>query len=149
MYKPVELVIQSYKPLHLEKGMLFLNDNRLWEFKTTNLSEELFLIENGYPFELALIDDDGMIIAEHHQIGWWDVGESSDELRDITLKDINLVFELYDGMLDVESIDYITNTIPRMVHDKVILRLPEEEYYEEDDDDDWYEEEVPERNGED
>lgn len=141
MYYSAELVLQSYKPLYLEKGMLFLNDKKeLWEFKNTVLSEDRFFIENGYPFELAVIDDSGLIMAEHHEIGWWDVGEYSDELRDITIKDINDVFDLYDGMIEIEIIDYVENAVPKLVNDKVILRLPEEEFYEE---------EVPERNGED
>jgi hypothetical protein len=62
---------------------------------------EQFLQENGAPYELSLVDEDGNVVATHEQIGWWDEGPNSDEYRDITLKDINNIINTYDGEVNV------------------------------------------------
>ena len=42
------------------------------------------------------------LLASHDEIGWWDEGEHTDELRDITLDDINYLLREFDGYIDIE-----------------------------------------------
>jgi len=99
-----ELVLRSYMPKELEKGMLFVrvteHETILWELETIPFDKEKFLVEHGAPMEICIIDGDD-ILAEPHEIGWWDEGEHVDELRPISLKDINVIINEYDGWLDI------------------------------------------------
>ena len=45
------------------------------------------------------------LLADHHEIAWWDEGEHSEDLYDITLKEINTVLADYDGEVDIEIDD--------------------------------------------
>ena len=112
MFTQAKLVLQSYKPLHLEKGMWFLGmqQNSVVAFELTYipLDQEDYVQLNGYPVEPYLyiegnpnIPGDTFCIAEPHEIGWFDAGAESDELYDITLKEINNILD-NDGHCDVE-----------------------------------------------
>ena len=134
-----ELVLRSYMPKELEKGMLFVrvteHETILWELETIPFDKEKFLVEHGAPMEICIIDGDD-ILAEPHEIGWWDEGEHVDELRPISLKDINVIINEYDGWLDIEIHESfydeeISTIIPNFVEQKVVLKFLTEE--EEDD----------------
>jgi len=149
MYYPAELIVKNYKPLRLEKGMMFVKMHRAGteneyleiyqlphSFRSIHHDQE-FIEENGYPVELYVLDMDESILATPEQIGWWDAGEDLDELRDITIKDINYIIQECDGMLEIEIDDdeYEYGLVDSIiVEDKVILRGLT------DDDDDGYEE---------
>lgn len=153
MFIPVELVLKSYMPRNLEKGMWFItklyqNTDKeyieVWALdKLPKEPIEEFITTHGAPVEPYLIYDE-QVIAEPHEIGWWDEDPYNEELRDITLKDINLILTEYDGEIDIEVDDYelIENEkiVPILYSDKVTLCIPGM-YEEEEEDDEWEEDE--------
>lgn len=153
MYFTVELVLKSYMPKQLERGMWFitkLHQNtpkeyvEIWALdKVPAEPIEEFITKNGAPVEPYLIYDE-QVIAEPHHIGWWDEGEDSDEIRDIELKDVNLIINEWDGYIDIEidEQDYALEDVlsPILYHEKVTMCEPftYDDEDEEDDDDDKY-----------
>lgn len=140
MYLECMLVFKSYKPLKLEKGMLFLRDYVIREITEIPLNQEEFISENGYPVEPYIIDpgnpnkNDGYVVATPEQIGWFDEGEHSDELSDISVKNINDILEHYDGWIDLEMEETEDGEyVPVLYNNKVTIRMPQEPY----DDDSW------------
>lgn len=159
MFTHAKLVLQSYKPLKLEKGMWFIATHNgqvsIYELGYTIYSDEqmeTFLQLNGYPVEPYLyiqgnpnIPDETFVIATPEQIGWFDEDEESDEMHDITIKEINNILD-NDGWCEIEveeehldddeaQEDYI-NILPVLLENKVTIR-----YIFDDDDDEDYEEE--------
>jgi len=126
-----ELALRSYMPKTLELGMLFANvteeGTTLWELDKIPQDEEAFMVENGAPMEVYIIDNDDSVIAEPHEIGWFDEGDDTDELRDITLDDINYILNEFDGWVEIEIIedffDEDEQVIPNMYEQKVVVRL--------------------------
>lgn len=127
-----ELVLRSYMPKKLEKGMLFLSvtehETKLWKLKTIPFDKDKFLVEHGAPMEICIIDEDENILAEPHEIGWFDEGEHTDELRPISLEDINTIINEYEGWLNIEIYesfyDYkISTIIPNFVEQKVVIKF--------------------------
>ena len=126
-----ELALRSYMPKRLELGMLFADvteeGTTLWELDKIPQDEEKFMIENGAPMEVYIIDNDDSVIAEPHEIGWFDEGDETDELRDITLDDINYILNEFDGWIEIEIIedffDEDEQVIPNMYEQKVVVRL--------------------------
>lgn len=148
------LIFKSYKPLKLEKGMYFLvRQNKemvIFQMNHVPLDMEAYIQLNGYPVDPYIIHqgnpnlDEDYILAYPHQIGWWDAGEQTDDLYDITAKEINQILD-NDGWVDVEveeDGDEQGYPIPLLLEDKVILshHIPEEYYDEEDDDISWEDE---------
>lgn len=135
MWFPAEISLSSYLPDELEEGMLFINRIsvgviepyiELFELEEIPEDPEAFMVKHGAPIDLLIIDDEGRIIASHDQIGWWDDGEDSDELRDITLDDINYILRELDGYVDIEYDEIEDDFV--MYEDKIVLSLvPEEE----------------------
>lgn len=129
-----KLIFKSYMPKKLEKGMLFLvrqhKEMVIFQMQHVPLDMESYVQLNGYPVEPYIIypgnpniADDGFIIAHPHQIGWWDAGEHTDDLYDITAKEINEILD-NDGWVDVEveeEDDIEGLPIPILLQDKVIL----------------------------
>ena len=134
-----ELALRSYMPKRLELGMLFADvteeGTTLWELDKIPQDEEAFMVEHGAPMEVYIIDNDDSVIAEPHEIGWFDEGDDTDELRDITLDDINYILNEFDGWLEIEIIedffDEDEQVIPNMYEQKVVVRLLTEETEEE------------------
>ena len=133
MNYPVELSLSSYLPKKLKEDMLFINRIsvgvidpyiELFELKEIPEDADIFMSKHGAPVELIIIDSDEKIIVTHDQIGWWDEGEHTDELRNITLEDVNLILREHDGYLNIE-IDEESEEI-LLYDDKVILSLIEE-----------------------
>ena len=125
-----ELVLKSYMPKQLEKGMLFVEVSeegiKLFELDKIPRDEEAFIIDNGAPMELYIIDGDD-IVVEPHEIGWMDDGDDVDELRPISLEDINYILSEYDGWIELEIIEEYFDeeemVIPNMYEQKVVIRL--------------------------
>ena len=145
MYHPAELVLKSYKPLFLEKGMYFITKLNpgtrkeyfeLWQLAEIPQNTEEFLVKNGCPVELQVIIDN-TVVAEHEQIGWFDAGDDVDELEDISLKQLNTILYDYDGdvelaMFQDEDEDGEFTYSAAMLFDKVTLRYPTN-YFDDDD----------------
>ena len=135
MWFPAEISLSSYLPDELEEGMLFINRIsvgviepyiELFELEEIPEDPEAFMVKHGAPVDLLIIDDEGNIIAFQDQIGWWDEGEDTDELRDITLDDINYILRELDGYVDIEYDEIEDDFV--MYEDKIVLSIvPEEE----------------------
>ena len=111
MWMPAEISLSSYLPSELEVGMLFVNrisvgviEPYIEVFELEEIPEDpdAFMAKHGAPVELVIIDANEHVIATHDEIGWWDDGEYTDELRDITLNDINYLLRELDGYIDIE-----------------------------------------------
>lgn len=130
MWFPAEISLSSYLPDELEEGMLFINRIsvgviepyiELFELEEIPEDPEAFMVKHGAPIDLLIIDDEGRIIASHNQIGWWDEGEDTDELRDITLDDINYILRELDGYVDIEYDEIEDDFV--MYEDKIVLSI--------------------------
>jgi hypothetical protein len=160
MYVTAELVYKSYIPDELKKGMFFFNllypgtdkaQVEIFELQTIPNDIEACYVNNGYPLDFLIIEEGNLnsseiiILATQDQIGWWDEGEDSEDLYEITLKELNMVFNDYNGYLNI-NIEGHTGE-PEILEDKVILSYVmeydddeedyEEEDYEEDDDEEY------------
>ena len=152
MFYPAELAYRNYMPDELESGMLFMKilhqgtikeSIEVWTLDRVPQDKDRFLSENGAPIELYVIDEDGELLAEPDEIAWFDLGEAFMTLTDISLKEINIILNEYDGLVEIEISDedyeegYVS---PSYQMDKVTLRfLTEYDEDEEEDDDlsDW------------
>lgn len=141
-----ELVFKSYMPKTLEIGMWFIHvtpdEIKIWELdKIPREPIEKFIVENGAPVEPFIIYEDDLLVEPEH-IGWMDDGPDTDELREITLEDINIIVNEYDGEIDLEIDEQLFDedweVAPLLYEGKVTISLPdtyyeeEEENYEED-----------------
>jgi hypothetical protein len=162
MFILAKLVFKSYIPTKFEIGMLFLRKVSMLKLKTLieyyevfELKEiprdtESFILINGWPVEPFIFtitsnpDAFADPLATPDQLGWFDEGEHSDELRDIDIKDYNYILENEDGILEIEVYAFINDdgeeiVTPILYMDKVTVRLPTDEEYDEDTTPDDYE----------
>lgn len=107
MFTLAKLVFKSYMPKQLEKGMWFARTQtdlvygqvyeylKLYELKEVPQDMDSYIGINGAPVEPYIVqpmmnkDLPEMILATPDQIGWWDEGDTSDDLEDLTVKIIN------------------------------------------------------------
>jgi len=139
VWYPAEIVLKSYLPLELEEGMLFINRIsvgiiepyvELWELEEVPEDIDSFIATNGAPVELIIItSEDGNVRAVQDNIGWWDEGEDTDELREITLEDINYLLREFDGYVDLEFDDDDGDIV--LYDGKVVLSIVTEDDLEE------------------
>lgn len=155
MYYLFELVLKSYKPLHLEKGMLFVQklhqgthkeEVNVFALDKVPQDEDEFISKHGYPVQPYIVDEFGEIVVYPEQIGWWDEGEESEDYYDITLKEINTICNEFDGEIFVngewvefqidEEIEELVQDVfvPVILENKAIMCYP---FEQEEDDDDW------------
>ena len=143
MWFPAEIVLNSYLPPELEVGMLFTNRIsvgviepfvELFELEELPEDPDAFMAKHGVPVKLGILINDKDIIATHEEIGWWDEGEHTDELRDITLDDINYILRELDGYVDIEIDDEEEDSVyPIIMEGKVVLSISpafDEEFYD-------------------
>jgi hypothetical protein len=157
MFIDCKLVLKSYVPEKLEKGMWFVRVKTeviygekqeylsVHELALVPRDMETYLTFNGYPVKPYLVypminpDDTEVIAAYPEQIGWWDEGEHVDELRDITVKDINNILEWDNSMVQIEVLDDEEEEdgtpIPLLYDNKVTLR--DVHTIDADEDEDW------------
>jgi hypothetical protein len=117
-------------PKSLEIGMLFVDVSEegtiLFELDSIPRDEEKFIIDNGAPMELYIVDEDDVFV-EPHEIGWIDEGDHIDELRPISLEDVNYILNECNGWLELEIVgefwDEEEQVIPNMYEQKVVIRL--------------------------
>jgi hypothetical protein len=179
MFIIAKLVFEHYIPETITKGMWFkqrMKDviyGRVYEYDNIFTMDsalplspqdfDSFVQMHGYPVKPRIMsitanpDEPAVTLATAEQIGWWDEDPNSDEMRDIELKDINMILADYDGELEIEIDDsYITSLeddeiiVPILYMDKVTLAYPgthDEPYDDYDDDwddmDDWTDDEEP------
>jgi hypothetical protein len=162
MFTLAKFVLKSYMPKQLEKGMWFISKQKdvvygqiyeyikVYELKEVPQDMNSYIAVNGAPVEPYIVqvmnnpDDKEYILATPDQIGWWDDGDNSDDLEDITVTIIN--DNIYgengnDGHISVEMIeDEDGDRHLVLFHGKVTIRHCElvDDYLEEYDD---YEEE--------
>jgi hypothetical protein len=150
MYCTVELVLKSYMPKHLEIGMWFITKlnpgtrkeySEVWALDKLPLDTlEEFIVKHGAPVEPYLIYDE-QVVAEPHEIGWWDDGPDFDELRDLEIKDVNDIINELDGFVDVEidEWDYAheEEINPILYANKVTMCIPDMYEEEEEDEGPW------------
>lgn len=137
MWYTGEIIMKSYLPSELEEGMLFVNRIsvgviepyvELFELEELPDDKDAFMAKYGAPVELFIIDDTEDIIATDEEFGWWDEGEHTEDLREITLDDINLILREYEGYVEIEMEEDDENSlIPVYYDEEIVLRLPEEE----------------------
>jgi hypothetical protein len=154
MFIEALMVFKSYKPLKLEKGMLFLVQQprfkEIVKLDRVPANEEEYVKINGYPVEPYVIDlvnpnlsQDEVIFATPDQIAWFDEGEWSDELCDIEVRHFNRIIEGYDGYVLIE-VDYDEEAddedmlSPVLYNNKVTLSYADLEDEEDEDDDEEY-----------
>jgi hypothetical protein len=147
MYYEAELVLKSYKPLKLEEGMLFINKIartdavELFILEELPDDEEKFVVTHGYPVEPYIIQHEllnnvetPIILAIPEQIGWWDDGDDVDELREMSIEEINNVISQFTGLLEIYLEDDEIGD-PLLIEDRVMLRyLTDEEDWEDNED---------------
>ena len=141
MFIEAKLVPKSYKPLKLEQGMFFVTIiNDAIHLHTLNFvprDVETYSQLNGWPVELYIVFEGNPnlkefeILATPEQIGWFDDGEYSDEISDITIRQINKIFSDHQGYLTIEF-DHITNK-PTLYDNKVTIRYADNDGDDEDD----------------
>jgi len=145
MFILTELVLKSYKPTKLEPGMWFVQkfqSGTRWEssevfaIDKVPQDEQEFINKNGYPVEPYIIGENEEVLAEPDEIGWWDEGEQTDEYRDITIDDVNMIINEFDGEIAIdgewfgydsdEDCEYPEDKFfPTIYADKVVLSFPE------------------------
>jgi len=168
MFTLAKLVFKSYMPRRLEKGMWFKKDHSdvllgnvynyftIYELKDIPNDMYHYMSMNGAPVEPYIVqptqnrDDKEEILATPDQIGWWDQGDTSDDLEDLTVEIINAYVYGEDGddgyialeVFDSEDEEGIHRNVV-FFHNKVTIRhvtfVDEHEY---DDDDDDYEDDL-------
>jgi len=114
MHLTGELVFKSYRPLELELSMLFVRRQHVGTFKEqveifalTSIprDKDEFISINGHPVELCVVfnEYDAVdLLVQPEQIAWFDEGPDTEDLHDITIKEINKILNDYGGYVDVE-----------------------------------------------
>ena len=150
MWIEAELVLSSYKPLKLEKGMMFIkwysvNDNggpvvfELDYNKSFHSDAESYMLKYGCPveaslYELSMEHPLSNQLATSNEIAWVDEGEDSEDMHEITIEDFNVI--LKNKMRCQVKVNCNSNVqndwklpmyIPVFDEEKIIIRLIEEE----------------------
>ena len=149
MYILAQMVLLNYVPEKFERGMRFKGQNgSIFGFIYTTTPLEQLIEEHGYPIKPYIMpisanpDDHVQPLAQPEQIGWWDDGPQSDELRDIKNSDITNVMLEEDGIVQIEvtteitpdGVEYVT---PVLYDNKVTIGIAIDEDEHHDDYEDW------------
>lgn len=117
MFLEAKLILQSHMPEIITKGMWFISVKKnkpvLFSITYNLLSNEdynKFVEINGYPVRPYIylvgnpnIPGDDELFCTPEQVGWFDVGDESDEMHDITIDEINNILQYDDGMIYIEA----------------------------------------------
>jgi hypothetical protein len=98
-------------------------------------------VTHGYPVEPYIIQHEllnnvetPIILAIPEQIGWWDDGDDVDELREMSIEEINNVISQFTGLLEIYLEDDEIGD-PLLIENRVMLRyLTDEEDWEDNED---------------
>lgn len=135
MWMDAELVLSSYKPLKLEKRMMFAvwedTCHQLYELKRNIVDMDPYMTINGHPVEPNIFDTSHENkLADPYEIGWVDEGDDSDEMHEITIDDLNVILrnkhrckiQINDKLYEKDKM-----LIPVYDEEKVVIRLIEED----------------------
>lgn len=140
MFYLAELITKSYMPDDLKKGMLFINHNLLdieddsspTLFKLARdvpeEDKESFMVINGAPVELYIVNEKGTPIAGPDEVGIWE--DSSGMKMPVSIKHINYIFQNFDGLIEIDCArdnENIPATAPNLYNGKVLIRAPEDD----------------------
>jgi len=146
MHLTGELVFKSYRPLELELSMLFVRRQHVGKsieqveiFALTSIprDKDEFISINGHPVELCVMNNEYNAtepLVQPEQIAWFDEGPDTEDLHDITLKEINKILNYYGGYVDVE-VDEDYSDIVILAEGKAILSFIDSYINYEDDND--------------
>lgn len=167
MFITAKLVFENYIPDELLPDMWFkqrVKDviyGKIYEydkiFKLSTLGQlspqdfDSIVQMHGYPVKPMIMsftanpDEEAILLAHPEQIGWWDDEpwdtDEDAEMRDIELKDINMILSDYDGEIEIEvdihEDEYGEEIVSSALYeDKVRLSFPgihhDEDDYDED-----------------
>jgi hypothetical protein len=141
MFILAKLVFKSYMPKQLEIGMWFKRDHsdvvygKVYNYFTIYELKEIphdmyhYMSISGAPVEAYIVqpmvnaDDVEEILAFPNQIGWWDDGDESDDLEDLSIVTINK--SIYgedgeDGAVALYVDDYTRQ--PILVQGQIVIR---------------------------
>ena len=122
MFVQAKLILQHYIPDRIVPGMWFLalqhKNVILYEGKVLVDSPEqyeAFVQLNGYPVKPHIyyegdpnIPESSYLLAGPQQIGWFDEGGHTDEMHDVTMKELNNILE-DDGYCQLEIEEHIVH----------------------------------------
>lgn len=121
-YKEAELKLVNYRPLEIERGMLFAykffdSDVTLLKIsEVPNMSVDEYAELYGYPVKLQLWNESTLLNPNDEEIGWIDEG---DNIRKIEMIDINNIISLE---LSVKvKLDYHGNLL--LKDEKIIIKI--------------------------
>lgn len=132
MFIPAFLKLKSYKPLRLEKGMIFLIPGEyitLIELVKIPTDADKWIEQCGYPVEpyIVLPTDPSLqeeeILAKPEQIGWMYEEEEEEERRILSVDDIEIIINHFDGWLDIEVTEE-EDEKPAIYADLVTIKFP-------------------------
>ena len=161
MFILAKLVFKSYMPKTLEPGMWFVSKQKdvvygkvyeylhIHELQKVPQDMDSYIAVNGAPVEPYIVqpminaDDVEEILAFPNQIGWWDDGDTSDDLEDLSVLIINKIIygeDGEDGAVALYVDDYTRQ--PILVQGQIVIRdsYSITEGYdesEEEEEDDW------------
>jgi len=152
MFTEAKLVFKHYVPDDWKKGMLFAQKRtdslmgkqftsiQVYALDRVPNDIDAYIQEHGYPVQPFIVqehlnpDDGHEMLVNYPQIGWFDKGDSSDELEDITIMQMNIIMDDYDG----ECIIEVDNEgVPILYDGKITIRFADNFPQGEDDDMDW------------
>lgn len=145
MFIEARLEFRNYDPPELEPGMLFMGITYdklpvVYELKHYTSDKELYVSLNGYPVEPYIVSisnpnlNDEVILATPDEIGWWDEGDDSDELSDISVHQFNIILQEYGGILLIEMEEIDDEDLETSLFmDKITIRYANTDNYDEDD----------------
>jgi hypothetical protein len=139
-----QLAFRNYQPEKIEKGMLYINilypgsdreQFEIYSLDRTPVDQDAFISEYGYPVELFIVEDDDAesVLAEPDEIGWFDFEDKLEWFVQISLKEINIILNEYQGWLEILT-EYDEENdlyIPLLKDDFVVIRFFQEEDEEE------------------
>ena len=132
MFIPAFLKFKSYKPLRLEKGMIFLIPGveiTLLELVSIPPDMNKWIEECGYPVEPYIIEpgDPSLsteeILATPEQIVWMYEGYEYEERQILDVTDMEIIINHFDGWLEIEM-DELSEK-PTLYSGLVTIKFPE------------------------
>lgn len=122
MFVQAKLILQHYIPDRIIPGMWFLalqhKDVVLYEGKVLIEAPEqyeAFVQLNGYPVKPHIyyegdpnVPESSYLLAEPHEIGWFDEGSHTEDMHDISMKELNNILE-DDGYCQIEIEEHIVH----------------------------------------
>jgi hypothetical protein len=140
MFILAQILITNYIPEEIEDEMVvkkMLDCIQLDVVENYKGSIDEFLHNYGYPVKIGVISADGKhLLANEDQLGW--ITFDDEEVEEIDIDDINILFEHYSGWVEIEIEDFdsddieaISSPIQLKLHEGLcVLKTPKDEHFE-------------------